>query len=97
MYHFMSGYTAKVAGTEMGVKEPVPSFSACFGEAFMPLHPYRYAKMLAEKVAKHDAHVWLMNTGWTGGKTGVGHRMSLKDTRALIDAIHDGSLEKAQY
>jgi phosphoenolpyruvate carboxykinase (ATP) len=97
MYHFMSGYTAKVAGTEMGVKEPVPSFSACFGEAFMPLHPYRYAKMLAEKVAKHDAHVWLMNTGWTGGKQGVGHRMSLKDTRALLDAIHDGSLEKAQY
>lgn len=97
MYHFMSGYTAKVAGTEMGVKEPVPSFSACFGEAFMPLHPYRYAKMLAEKVAKHDAHVWLMNTGWTGGKQGVGHRMSLKDTRGLLDAIHDGSLEKAQY
>lgn len=97
MYHFMSGYTAKVAGTEMGVTDPVPSFSACFGEAFMPLHPFRYAKLLADKVKKHDAHVWLMNTGWTGGKQGVGSRMSLKNTRALVDAIHDGSAEKAEY
>lgn len=97
MYHFISGYTAKVAGTEMGITEPVPSFSACFGEAFLPLHPFKYAKMLAEKVEKHQANVWLMNTGWTGGKYGVGKRMSLKSTRALIDAIHSGELEKAEY
>lgn len=88
MYHFISGYTAKVAGTEMGVTEPVPSFSACFGEAFLPLHPYTYAKMLAEKVEKHKANVWLMNTGWSGGKYGEGKRMSLKITRRILDAIH---------
>jgi len=81
MYHFVSGYTAKVAGTEMGVTEPQSTFSACFGEAFLPKHPYLYAQMLAEKVEKYNAHVWLVNTGWTGGKYGVGHRMSLKDTR----------------
>jgi len=97
MYHFISGYTAKVAGTEMGVTDPVPSFSACFGEAFLPLHPYTYAKMLAELVEKHKANVWLMNTGWSGGKYGVGKRMSLKITRKILDAIHDGSLEKAEY
>jgi len=81
MYHFISGYTAKVAGTEMGVTEPQSTFSACFGEAFLPKHPYLYAKMLAEKVEKHNAHVWLVNTGWTGGKYGIGKRMSLRDTR----------------
>jgi len=97
MYHFISGYTAKVAGTEMGIKDPVPSFSACFGEAFLTLHPFTYAKMLADLVEKHKAKVWLMNTGWSGGKFGEGKRMSLKITRALIDAIHDGSLEKAEY
>jgi len=97
MYHFISGYTAKVAGTEMGIVDPVPSFSACFGEAFLPRHPFTYAKMLAEKCKKHDAHVWLMNTGWTGGKYGVGHRMSLKATRDILDKIHDGSLEKCEY
>ena len=97
MYHFISGYTAKVAGTEMGITEPVPSFSACFGEAFLPLHPFKYAKMLAELVEKHKANVWLMNTGWSGGKYGVGKRMSLKNTRALIDSIHSGDLEKAEY
>jgi phosphoenolpyruvate carboxykinase (ATP) len=97
MYHFISGYTAKVAGTEMGVTEPQPSFSACFGEAFLPLHPYTYAKMLAEKVEKHEANVWLMNTGWSGGMYGVGKRMSLKVTRQLLDSIHDGSLQKAEY
>ena len=97
MYHFISGYTAKVAGTEMGVTDPIPSFSACFGEAFLPLHPYTYAKMLAEKVEKHQAHVWLMNTGWSGGKFGVGKRMSLKITRRLLDAIHDDTLAKQQY
>mmetsp|Transcript_38837 Transcript_38837/g.28721 ORF Transcript_38837/g.28721 Transcript_38837/m.28721 type:complete len:313 (+) Transcript_38837:746-1684(+) len=97
MYHFISGYTAKVAGTEMGIVDPVPSFSACFGEAFLPLHPFTYAKMLAEKVEKHGARVWLMNTGWSGGKFGVGKRMSLKVTRSLLDKIHDGSLDKAEY
>lgn len=97
MYHFISGYTAKVAGTEMGIKDPVPSFSACFGEAFLPLHPYTYAKMLAEKVEKHHANVWLMNTGWSGGKFGVGKRMSLKVTRRILDAIHDGDLEKCEF
>lgn len=97
MYHFISGYTAKVAGTEMGIKDPVPSFSACFGEAFLPLHPFLYAKMLAEMVEKYQSNVWLMNTGWSGGKYGVGKRMSLKITRSLIDAIHSGELEKAEY
>jgi phosphoenolpyruvate carboxykinase (ATP) len=77
MYHFISGYTSKVAGTEMGVTEPVPTFSACFGEAFLPLHPYQYAEMLAEKCEKHGAKVWLINTGWVRGPFGVGSRMSL--------------------
>lgn len=97
MYHFICGYTAKVAGTEMGITDPVPSFSACFGEAFLPLHPFTYAKMLAEKVEKHKARVWLMNTGWTGGKYGVGKRMSLKATRGIIDAIHAGELDNCEY
>lgn len=97
MYHFISGYTAKVAGTEMGIKDPEPSFSACFGEAFLPLHPFTYAKMLAEMVEKHGAHCWLMNTGWSGGKFGIGKRMSLKNTRRILDAIHDGTLEKQQF
>ena len=97
MYHFISGYTAKVAGTEVGVTEPVPSFSACVGEAFLPLHPYTYAKLLAEMVEKHDAHVWLINTGWSGGKYGEGKRMSLKTTRRIIDALHQGELDKAEY
>jgi phosphoenolpyruvate carboxykinase (ATP) len=85
MYHFISGYTAKVAGTEMGITEPVATFSACFGEAFLPLHPYKYAKMLAEMVEKYHANVWLMNTGWSGGKYGVGKRMSLKISRGILD------------
>ena len=97
MYHFISGYTAKVAGTEMGVTEPVATFSACFGEAFLPLHPYTYAKMLAEKSEKHKANVWLINTGWSGGEYGVGKRMSLKITRRIVDSIHSGELEKAEY
>ena len=97
MYHFVSGYTAKVAGTEVGVTEPESTFSACFGEAFLPKHPYLYAKMLAEKVEKYDAHVWLVNTGWSGGSYGVGKRMSLKTTRSILDAIHDGTLEKVEY
>lgn len=94
MYHFVSGYTAKVAGTEVGIKDPEPTFSACFGEAFLPLHPTLYADMLAEKMVKHKATAWLVNTGWSGGRFGVGKRMSLNLTRKLIDAIHDGSLDK---
>jgi phosphoenolpyruvate carboxykinase (ATP) len=97
MYHFISGYTAKVAGTEMGITDPVPSFSACFGEAFLPLHPFTYAKMLAELCEKHGTNVWFMNTGWSGGKYGVGKRMSLKLTRGIIDAIHDGSMDKVEF
>jgi len=95
MYHFISGYTAKVAGTEEGVKEPQATFSACFGEAFLMLHPTQYADMLAEKMAKHGANCYLVNTGWTGGAYGEGKRMSLKHTRAIIDAIHNGDLETA--
>lgn len=72
LYHFFSGYTSKIAGTEVGIKEPVPTFSACFGEAFMPFKPQVYADLLAEKIEKHGTHVWLVNTGWTGGKYGIG-------------------------
>jgi phosphoenolpyruvate carboxykinase (ATP) len=96
MFHFISGYTAKVAGTEVGVKEPEATFSACFGAAFMVWHPTKYAELLAALMAKHGSTAWLVNTGWTGGPYGVGKRMSLKHTRAIIDAIHDGSLAKAQ-
>ena len=92
MYHFISGYTAKVAGTEVGVKEPSPTFSACFGAAFMVWHPSKYAELLAERLKKNNAQAWLVNTGWSGGGYGVGKRMSLKYTRAILDAIHDGSL-----
>jgi phosphoenolpyruvate carboxykinase (ATP) len=95
MYHFISGYTAKVAGTEMGVKDPEATFSACFGAAFMVWHPTKYAELLAEKIGKHGSQAWLVNTGWSGGGHGVGKRMSLKYTRAILDAIHDGSLAKA--
>lgn len=95
MYHFMSGYTAKVAGTEIGIKEPQPTFSACFGEAFLTRHPSLYAKMLADKMKQHGGDCWLVNTGWTGGKYGVGNRMDLKLTRKLIDAIHSGETAKA--
>ena len=93
MYHFISGYTAKVAGTEMGIKEPQATFSACFGEAFLPLHPTTYAELLAKKMKKHGTNAWLINTGWTGGKYGVGKRMDIATTRKIIDAIHDGTLE----
>lgn len=93
MYHFISGYTAKVAGTEMGVTEPQATFSACFGAAFLVWHPTRYAEMLAEKMRAHGAQAWLINTGWTGGAYGVGSRISLPYTRAIIDAIHDGLLD----
>jgi phosphoenolpyruvate carboxykinase (ATP) len=97
MYHFISGYTAKVAGTEMGVNEPQATFSACFGAAFMVWHPSVYAELLAKKMKEHGATAWLVNTGWTGGPFGVGHRMHLKHTRAIIDAIHDGSLAKKKW
>jgi phosphoenolpyruvate carboxykinase (ATP) len=92
MYHFISGYTAKVAGTEMGVTEPQATFSPCFGGPFLVWHPSKYAELLAEKMRKHDARVWLVNTGWGGGGYGVGQRISLKNTRAIIDAIHTGAL-----
>lgn len=97
MYHFISGYTAKVAGTEVGVTEPEATFSACFGAAFMVWHPSKYAELLAEKMEKHGAAAWLVNTGWTGGPYGVGSRISLKYTRAIIDAIHNGSLNNVEY
>ena len=97
MYHFISGYTAKVAGTEMGVTEPTATFSACFGAAFMVWHPSKYAELLAEKMEKHGASAWLVNTGWTGGAHGTGSRISLKYTRAIIDAILNGSLDDAEY
>jgi len=95
MYHFVSGYTAKVAGTEMGVTEPQATFSACFGAAFMVWHPLKYAELLAERLQKHNAQAWLVNTGWTGGGYAVGERMKLSHTRAIIDAIHSGELTKA--
>ncbi|MBK7896640.1 MAG: phosphoenolpyruvate carboxykinase (ATP) [Anaerolineaceae bacterium] len=97
MYHFISGYTAKVAGTEVGVTEPQATFSACFGAAFMVWHPSKYAELLAEKMAKHGASAWLVNTGWTGGPYGVGSRMKLSYTRAIIDAIHNGALNNVAY
>lgn len=93
MYHFISGYTAKVAGTEVGVVEPEATFSSCFGGAFLMWHPMKYAAMLAEKMEQHGAVAWLVNTGWTGGRYGVGHRIALKHTRAIVDGIHSGELE----
>jgi phosphoenolpyruvate carboxykinase (ATP) len=95
MYHFLSGYTAKVAGTERGVTEPQATFSACFGAPFLPLHPGVYAKMLGDRIAKHNVNVWLVNTGWTGGAFGEGHRMKLGHTRAMVRAILDGRLANA--
>jgi len=96
-YHFISGYTAKVAGTEAGVKEPLPSFSACFGAPFMPLHPAKYAEMLSKKMIDAGVNVWLVNTGWTGGPYGVGTRMKLKYTRAMINAVLNGDLGLYNY
>jgi phosphoenolpyruvate carboxykinase (ATP) len=97
MYHFISGYTAKVAGTEMGVTEPQATFSACFGAAFMVWHPSKYAEILSDRMTKHGSQAWLVNTGWTGGPYGVGQRMSLKHTRAILDAIHAGDLEQGEW
>ena len=97
MYHFISGYTAKVAGTEVGIVEPTTTFSACFGKAFLPLHPTRYAELLGEKLKKNKVNVWLVNTGWSGGSFGVGSRMKLSFTRAMITAALNGELDKVQF
>ncbi len=97
MYHFISGYTAKVAGTEAGVTEPQTVFSACFGAPFMPLHPTAYAEMLGKKMEQHDVKIWLINTGWTGGPYGKGNRMKLKYTRATITAALEGKLDEVSY
>ena len=97
MYHFLSGYTAKVAGTEIGVTEPQATFSTCFGAPFMPRHPSVYGNLLKERIAKGEVDCWLVNTGWTGGKCGVGQRMPIKETRALLDAALDGSLKNVEF
>ncbi|KAJ2541205.1 Protein kinase C-like 1, partial [Coemansia sp. RSA 1853] len=97
MYHFISGYTAKIAGTEEGVTEPEATFSACFGQPFLVWHPVKYAQMLAQKMQEHNVNVWLVNTGWSGGRYGVGKRIALKYSRAIIDAIHSGELKQAEY
>ncbi len=97
MYHFISGYTSKLAGTELGITEPTTTFSACFGEPFMVLHPFEYAKLLKERINKHQVDCWLVNTGWTGGPYGVGKRMHLPYTRALVNAALDGSLKDVEF
>ncbi len=97
MYQFLLGYTAKVAGTEKGITEPQATFSTCFGAPFMPLHPSKYAEMLGEKIAKHNVKCWLVNTGWTGGPYGVGNRISIKYTRALLNAALEGKLDNVEY
>lgn len=96
-YHFISGYTAKVAGTEEGINEPEATFSACFGEAFIPLHPGKYAEMLGAKMKENNVNVWLVNTGWTGGPYGTGSRMKLKYTRAMLNAALNGNLDNLNY
>lgn len=96
MYHFISGYTAKVAGTEVGVKEPSATFSPCFGGPFLVWHPSKYAELLAQKLRQHQSRVWLINTGWSGGPHGVGKRIKLAHTRAILDAIHSGALASAK-
>jgi phosphoenolpyruvate carboxykinase (ATP) len=97
MYYFLNGYTAKVAGTEAGVTEPQATFSTCFGAPFLPLPPMRYANLLREKIAKHGAHVWLVNTGWTAGPYGVGHRMKLAHTRSMIESAFSGALDSVHF
>jgi phosphoenolpyruvate carboxykinase (ATP) len=96
-YHFISGYTAKVAGTEVGIREPEATFSACFGAAFMLWHPNKYAELLAEKIARHQVNAWLINTGWTAGPYGTGHRIPLAYTRAMVDAIHRNDFEDVEF
>jgi phosphoenolpyruvate carboxykinase (ATP) len=97
MYHFLSGYTAKVAGTEIGVTEPQATFSTCFGAPFMPRHPSVYGDLLKKRIAEAGVDCWLLNTGWTGGKYGVGKRMPIKETRALLNAALDGSLKNVEF
>jgi phosphoenolpyruvate carboxykinase (ATP) len=97
MYHFLSGYTAKVAGTEKGLTGVVPEFSTCFGSPFLPRHPSVYGNMLRDLIAKHSVDCWLVNTGWTGGGYGVGRRMPIRVTRRLLSAALDGSLSKADF
>jgi phosphoenolpyruvate carboxykinase (ATP) len=97
MYHFLSGFTSKVAGTERGITEPQPTFSTCFGAPFMPRRPEVYGKLLQDKILKHGATCWLVNTGWTGGAYGTGRRMPIKATRALLTAALDGSLSQAEF
>jgi phosphoenolpyruvate carboxykinase (ATP) len=97
MYHFVTGFTAKLAGTELGVKEPVPTFSTCFGEPFMPMDPSVYAKMLGERLEKHNTKVYLINTGWSGGAYGTGKRINLKYTRAMVTAVLSGYFDNAEY
>ena len=97
MYHFLSGYTAKVAGTEIGVTEPEATFSTCFGAPFMPRFPWVYGNLLKERIAKGGVRCWLVNTGWTGGKYGEGSRMPIKATRALLNAALDGSLNHVEF
>jgi len=97
MYHFLSGYTAKVAGTEAGVKEPQPNFSTCFGAPFLPLRPKVYAGMLGSRLKEHNAQCWLVNTGWFGGPYGTGERMKLQYTRAMVRAVIEAELNKAPF
>jgi phosphoenolpyruvate carboxykinase (ATP) len=97
MYHFLSGYTAKVAGTERGVTEPKATFSTCFGAPFMVWDPNVYAKLLGDRIATHNSRVWLVNTGWTGGPHGVGSRMKIAHTRAMINAALSGALDNVAY
>ncbi len=97
MYYFLSGYTAKIAGTEEGISEPQATFSACFGAPFLPLNPIVYAELLGEKIKKHKANIWLINTGWTAGSYGIGHRIPLKYTRAIITAVLNGEMKEVEY
>jgi phosphoenolpyruvate carboxykinase (ATP) len=96
-YHFLSGFTAKLAGTESGVTEPQPTFSTCFGAPFMPLHPTKYAEMLAQCLSRYKANCWLVNTGWSGGPVGTGKRMKISITRALLTAALNGQLETSKF
>ena len=97
MFHFISGYTAKVAGTEDGITEPEATFSSCFGAPFMPLHPTIYAKMLSKKIKENNVNVWLINTGWISGPYGLGYRIKLNHTRAIIDAALNNDLNTQEY
>jgi len=97
MYHFINGYTAKIAGTEIGIKEPIATFSACYGEAFIVWHPLKYAELLAEKMDEHNANCWLVNTGWVGGKYGVGNRCDINITKQIVKEIQNGNLSKEEF